>query len=1262
MAADRDYGSHTFNSQSISFRPVELRLRRYLPRDQVEACADAREQPYNCSYLPGTLSLGFSHFLSMELFFRDLSFQATPADVDIAFARVLHSPRYLPESHQPWNFSVRLFPPLKNRPGQNHRGCGTITVPHQYLGEGLLTDFGTVSPLSVAGRKIKLQRSTGTLRPADIEKIRRDPYVPPHVLQRREATKETFQQNTVGILTLQLGWETRSGAFSVEWEKHFQGACHLVFSDTRRELRIRVFDQQDIIRSVAVLWSQISWSATSSRDKTIFLSLLSPPTFDIEDSSQSQLRSLLGLRPTAEKRRRLLTLYEDPDLIRVLPYATLAIRLVCREASDLKNFKQLCKTARLPEPKDFAHRAEPLELFSEAKLEEYFCWICKLDWSIAFQLEALLRGRLADAREILSIRTTIDKMALRKGASYTAGFLRSVIAAAQFGSLGNDQEEFRAGVQLLARDYSWTPESRTWDPKDGAFHCYHVSISPTSMKLEGPLPERSNRVMRTYADNIDSFIRVSFVEENDLRYQHDREINGPEFVNDWVSPILRGGITVAGRPFNFLAYSQSALKSHTVWFVSDFTDANGVKITAAIIIERLGTFRDLTYDKELIYCPARYGARISQAFTTTDSTITVPAEEIIVAEDIKKGQYCFTDGVGTISKSLARQIWKALQKRGSRAARRAVTYPRAFQIRLVGAKGMLSVDHRLIGDVVVLRQSMIKFEAPHSTDVEIAQAFVRPSKYFLNRPLIMLLEGLGIPYDVFQRLQDAAERDVYEAAKSLEKAAKTFDQFGLATSYRLSSTLLHLAKLGLTPDDMGDFYDRMLECAVHHILRDLKHHSRIPVHDGYTLVGVADIHHFLQEGEVFACASIPETNSIHYLEGLVLISRSPVIHPGDVQVVRAIGPPPLGSPFEKESLVNTVVFSVNGPRPLPSYLGGGDLDGDVYNVTWLKDLHPRQNLTPAAYDPAPKKLLDRPSTMEDVGDFVVDYISSDILGMVAINWLLIADLYDIFHEDCKTLCQIHSTAVDYPKSGTPVAPSTVPKPKYDHKPDWHAPETVNLDGATNFYESQKAIGKLFRAIDLPDVRLHNAATRRQRQHVQDDATEPDLDEVFASLCIGDRHDDALESAVKDRVAEFIDVEPHSKDVELAIDSLGRYSVDLQGICACNTIQRHKATMLSEEEAVVGTIVAKCSQRRRRKDAMSQLREQTSYLVKFVQEELAGGEDTSQHEWLASAWAAWKVSRHLKDRFGAHSYGWIALGEVFGAMKAIEQEEASTTRR
>jgi RNA-dependent RNA polymerase len=285
------------------------------------------------------------------------------------------------------------------------------------------------------------------------------------------------------------------------------------------------------------------------------------------------------------------------------------------------------------------------------------------------------------------------------------------------------------------------------------------------------------------------------------------------------------------------------------------------------------------------------------------------------------------------------------------------------------------------------------------------------------------------------------------------------------------------------------------------------------------------------------------------------------------------------------------------------------------------------------------------------------------VGLVAINWLMIADLHGIFHEDCLKLCQIHSNAVDYAKSGTPVALNTVPKPKSDLRPDWQAPETVDPDGAPGFYRSQKAIGRLFRDIDLPEVQTHNSSARRMRQHVRDDASEADLDDVFAALCLDDdRRGDCLESAVEDRVAEFITVDPNSNLVKLVIESLNRYSIELQGICACNAIQRQKDAMLSEEEAVIGTIVAKCSQRRRRKDAISQLREQTGYLVKSVRDDLSGNDNTSQYEWLETAWAAWKVSRQLKDRFGAHSYGWIALGEVFDAMKAIEQEAMSSSRR
>ena len=78
---------------------------------------------------------------------------------------------------------------------------------------------------------------------------------------------------------------------------------------------------------------------------------------------------------------------------------------------------------------------------------------------------------------------------------------------------------------------------------------------------------------------------------------------------------------------------------------------------------------------------------------------------------------------------------------------------------------------------------------------------------------------------------------------------------------------------------------------------------------------------------------------------------------------------------------------LTGDRPLPSCLGGGDLDGDLYNLIPLDDpelpelwdFFPRKPISiPSSYEAAPRKTLSRPSTMQDVADFVMEYISSDV--------------------------------------------------------------------------------------------------------------------------------------------------------------------------------------------------------------------------------------------------------------------------------------------
>lgn len=310
-----------------------------------------------------------------------------------------------------------------------------------------------------------------------------------------------------------------------------------------------------------------------------------------------------------------------------------------------------------------------------------------------------------------------------------------------------------------------------------------------------------------------------------------------------------------------------------------------------------------------MFCPARYGARISQAFTATDVSVTIHPEEIFNIGDIntETGKYCFTDGVGTISRELAIEVSREL--RSNRQRRRHIRgHARALQVRFQGSKGVLSVDHTLGGRAICLRPSMIKFEDT-SLEIEIAQAFDKPGPYFLNRPLIMLLENLGVEYEVFKSFQDQAVDQANQAAGSLERAARLLETHGLGSSFRLTSVMLTLAKLNVT-DQLNDrFYRQMMDCAIYHVLRLLKNRARIPIPGAWTLVGVADVHKFLKEGEIFACVK-PLEGPIIYLEGSVIISRSPTIHPGDVQIVHAIGEPPENSCFAQEPLYNTVVFSV----------------------------------------------------------------------------------------------------------------------------------------------------------------------------------------------------------------------------------------------------------------------------------------------------------------------------------------------------------------
>jgi RNA-dependent RNA polymerase len=233
------------------------------------------------------------------------------------------------------------------------------------------------------------------------------------------------------------------------------------------------------------------------------------------------------------------------------------------------------------------------------------------------------------------------------------------------------------------------------------------------------------------------------------------------------------------------------------------------------------------------------------------------------------------------------------------------------------------------------------------------------------------------------------------------------------------------------------------------------------------------------------------------------------------------------------------------------------------------------------------------------------------------------------------LARLCSQAVDYPKNGIPVdlERTKLPSTLIRCKPDWHSAE-VETPRGTDYYRSSRALGELFRAITLADtaeISLKNANT------------EPSKDPISI----------ALEPYI--RRQSFLDFETE-EDSQADMVLFHSYVDELSYICATHTLSNRPDIRLMEEEVVIGTILAKCSQKRWRSDRIYRMQLHSSVLVQKIQGELLKiSESVSREELqrgLARAWKAWGISIRNKPEFGSSSYGLIALDVIFNCLERL----------
>ncbi|KAJ7966178.1 RNA-dependent RNA polymerase [Quillaja saponaria] len=553
---------------------------------------------------------------------------------------------------------------------------------------------------------------------------------------------------------------------------------------------------------------------------------------------------------------------------------------------------------------------------------------------------------------------------------------------------------------------------------DDIMEVRRLVITPTKAYCLLPEVELSNRVLRRYKEVADRFLRVTFMDEG------MQTINA-NVLNYYVAPIVK--------EITSNSFPQKSQKK---------------KISCDAIRDWMGKFKE----KNVAKCAARMGL----CFSSTYATVEVPlSPDNPVLPDIKRNNYIFSDGIGTITPDLAAEVAKKLKLE--------YNSPCAYQIRYAGFKGVVACwPAKDDGIQLSLRPSMDKFLSRHCT-LEIC-SWTRFQPGFLNRQIITLLSTLDVPDEVFWEMQEAM---ISKLNQMLVDTDVAFDVLTSSCGEQGNAAAIMLSA-GFNPQSEPHLRGMLTSIRAAQ-LWGLREKARISVSAGRWLMGVLDELAVLEQGQCFIQVSTPSLENcfvkhgasfmevkknLQVIKGSVVIAKNPCLHPGDIRILEAVDIPGL------HHLCDCLVFPQKGDRPHTDEASGSDLDGDLYFVTWDENLIPpsKKSWIPMEYAPAEAKHMSRQITTRDIIDFFVKNMVNEHLGAICNAHVVHADLsdYGALDEKCLDLAELAATAVDFPKTGKLVTMPPNLKPKL--YPDFMGKEERQS------YKSSKILGRLYRRI------------------------------------------------------------------------------------------------------------------------------------------------------------------------------------------------------
>lgn len=228
-----------------------------------------------------------------------------------------------------------------------------------------------------------------------------------------------------------------------------------------------------------------------------------------------------------------------------------------------------------------------------------------------------------------------------------------------------------------------------------------ITVTSTSDKQQILLrlqPSSPNRAIAGHS--LDKFLSISFADFR-LRVPASLDPHAPSETKpatarestDYITRLLRAGVTLNSIRYNFYGHSNSQLKSRACFLFAD------TKEEIDRMIEGLGDFTKMN-------TVAKKSKRIGLLFSVARTAIVLNPSRCQDIPDIETKDFIFTDGCGLISPQLAQDLARRI---GIKFRNLRYT-PSVIQIRYRGYKGVLMLDRNMKGDVQAkFRKSMKKF-------------------------------------------------------------------------------------------------------------------------------------------------------------------------------------------------------------------------------------------------------------------------------------------------------------------------------------------------------------------------------------------------------------------------------------------------------------------------------------------------------------------------------------------------------------------------